>query len=155
MTTILGTLVTSPATTTNAATPAYSINIEVSTPSSGTEIFRGRAYYRLRFEAVSSTGGLPLEVFVHRRISHPLPDDQVRIQDDLVSVAGPLDLVNISTDIPNDDGYIRLSHADLLIESVNLAGAVVDEIRNALTELLDGLRRLDIIEVTDAFTIES
>lgn len=155
MTTINGTFVTAPATTTSASTPTYSLDIEVSKPTDGTEIFRGRAYYRLRLEVVNAYGGVPAEVFVHQQTISTSLTEEVTTHDDFISVAGPLDLVNIPVGSLDANNFHRLSHVDLMIESVTLADQVIDLIRQALVELLDGLRRLDNLEVTDSFTVGS
>ena len=135
---------------------SYSATIQVQEPENGPELFRGRAYYRLRFECTTTTGGLPPQIFVHQQTSVPVAGNGgVGVHNDFINVAGPLDLTNIPADTPDAQGYLRLSTADLLIETVNLSKQTVDAIKQSVLELVNGLIDLDDLETTDEFTIVS
>lgn len=114
----------------------------------GDAIFRGRAYYRLRFEVVSANN-MPEEVFIHQRIQ--TPDGT---HEEFMYIAGPVDLVRLPVGTPNDEGYHRLPYADMLIESIYLTDLTIETIRNNLQDLVDGLRRLDDIVERVNFTVE-
>lgn len=135
---------------------SYTATIQVEEPENGPELFRGRAYYRLRFECLSTGGGLPREIFVHQQTSVPVAGNGgVGVHNDFINVAGPLDLTNIPADTPDAQGYLRLATADLLIETVNLSKQTVDSIKTSVLELVNGLIDLDDLEVVDEFTIVS
>ena len=135
---------------------SYTATIQVEEPENGPELFRGRAYYRLRFECLSTSGGLPREIFVHQQTSVPVAGNGgVGVHNDFINVAGPLDLTNIPADTPDAQGYLRLATADLLIETVFLTRQTVDSVKTSVLELVNGLIDLDDLEVVDEFTIVS
>jgi len=135
---------------------SYTATIQVEEPANGPELFRGRAYYRLRFECLSTGGGLPREIFVHQQTSVPVASNGgVGVHNDFINVAGPLDLTNIPAYEPDEQGYLRLAHADLLIETVNLTRQTVNSIQTSVMELVNGLVDLDDLEAFEEFTIVS
>ena len=128
--------------------PPYALTVDVEQPT-GTEIFRGRAYYRLKF-SVTSAQSMPTEVFVHIRST--INGD---IHDEFQSVAGPLDLVQIPSGSQDTNGYHRLAHIDMLIESITLAEETISVIKQNLQDLVSGLLQLDQLTLTETFTVES
>lgn len=124
------------------------VEINVLEPESSPEIFRGRAYYRVRFEVVNTSENMPREIFVHQLNPSPSPKCTTHTHNEFIAVAGPLDLVNIPVGAPNVNYYHRLSTADLLIESVSLVEVTVNSIRESVQQLVDGLRQLDNLKQT-------
>lgn len=126
----------------------YSATVTVQRPA-GNELFRGKAYYRLRFEVISSVG-VPLELFVHQQHGSNSP-----VRDDFIAVAGPLDLVNLQVGATSIDGYHRLAYADLAMESIQFATATTRVIKESLQRLMDGLVQLDNLVLADTFEVEN
>lgn len=145
------TTTTAPPTTTaiptTTANDRYTLVVSVLSPE-GDAIFRGRAYYRLRFEVVSANL-IPEEVFIHQRIATPNGPHE-----EFMYIASPVDLVRIPVGTPDDEGYHRLPYADLLIESITLTDLTIETIQSSLQDLVNGIRRLDNIVERTNFTVE-
>jgi len=136
----------------------FSLTVSVETPAEGgamtrVSIFRGRAYYRVRF-TVTEAVGLNPEVFLHQRLENfANPADPVL--DSFSHVCGPLDMVQWTTEPDPQTGYFRKDSADILLHSVDHLATLSDTIKRGLQFLVTGLNNLQRLEETDSFTIES
>lgn len=136
----------------------FSLTVTVETPSAGdamtrVSIFRGRAYYRVRFTVTAAVGLAP-EVFLHQRLENfANPADPVL--DSFSHVCGPLDMAQWTTTPDPQTGYFRKDTADILLHSVDHLPKLHDTIKRGLQFLITGLNNLQSLEETDSFTIES
>jgi hypothetical protein len=135
-------------TTTQPPDDYFSIEVVPSIPA-GTALFEGKPFYRVQYEAVSAVN-LPTAVFVHRRSGSP-PNHN----DQFVRIAGPKDLIELPTNVADADGYIRLSTADFLIESITLLKETDTIIKLNLQQLVSGLKALSSLNPQSSFVIES
>jgi hypothetical protein len=112
----------------------------------------GRTAGRLVCDITDSTN-LPSEVFVHQRIqTGDLTNPTV---DEFMYVAGPLDMVEISSSEPDERGFIRKSTLDLAISSPSLYLEAKQEIISSCRSLCETLSKLDDLEEDEVVVVSS
>jgi len=120
----------------------YSVVAEVSVPQT-IEYFRQRPFYRVQVEITEVVGFLDRNLFVHDRV--PVGMSEL-MRDEFIGVAGPVDLLDFSN-VPDSRMRLRKDRLDMLIESHLLYEELIKSVTLGLQELVEGMRRLDQMNV--------
>ena len=137
-------------TTTTTAAPAedYSIVLEIETPEN-VAVLKGRPYSRVIVRITEVTGFPDRNLFVQEKVMMGTAGDY---RHELIGVAGPVDLVDY-TSTPDERMRLRTDTVDMYIESHDLYEQLVLSLVTGLKELVNGMRRLDYMQVTQEITI--
>lgn len=120
----------------------YAVIAEVSVPQA-VEYFRQRPFYRVRIEVTQVSGFFDHNLFVHERVAVGMTAE---FRDEFLGVAGPVDLADYS-DVPDDRMRLLKDSVDMLIESHELYEELINSVTAGLQELVEGMRRLDQMQV--------
>jgi len=105
--------------------------------------------FRLRVEAVDACGGMDARVFLWQR--HPVDPNTGEERNELVTVCSPVDMSDFPAEEPDPSTtypFFRRDWMELDYRAVSDAEEGWTAIRNAVSQLVSALDKLDILTLT-------